>query len=187
MIVTLIKRESFLKIMAIQYKPEILDRLATLLVRYSLAEQLPGKSLDGKNVQIRAEECASPLVERVANEIKILGGRPLSHYVNLATQAAWMENATDEQLQHVPEREKTLADMADASLRIKGTERPDIHPRIGRQLDIYWSARGDIIQRIMSKPWTVVQFPTQAEARLNGFESADDYASFVFGACIEVD
>lgn len=158
-------------------------RMAHLLTNYCVEVQPGDKVLLGGTV------AALPLVVETYRQVLRAGGYPLLQLDDDAFQEIFLSEASDAQLQFVPEPQKLIFDTYDCLINIRGSSntRALTGTDPARQ-QMMQAARSEIMGTYMRRSaegslrWVATMFPTQAQAQ-EADMSLSDYANFVFGAC----
>jgi aminopeptidase len=161
-----------------------IDKLADVLVSYSVAVQ------PGDKVLIRGGELAAPLLKAVYAKVLQAGGQPLMQVTLEGMEELFYRYASEEQLQHVPEPMKLMAETYDVNIGVRGVANTKAMSDVDPTKTVTHSrAMGEIMQTIMRRSaqgemrWVVTLFPTNAYAQDAGM-SLSDYEDFVYGACM---
>lgn len=159
------------------------ERLADLLTRYSL-ELEPGQV-----VRLDGEECASPLLLALYRSALRRGANPYLNVEGDGVLEAILAEASDVQLEHVPESAWREVERLDANVTVwseRNTRQLSSVPsdRIGRWL----AARRELSRRRRERMaagqlrWCGTLFPTEAHAQ-DAEMTLEEYERFVFDAC----
>jgi aminopeptidase len=161
-----------------------IDKLADVLVRYSVAVQ------PGDKVLIRGGEFAAPLLKAVYARVLQAGGHPLMQVSLEGTEELFYRYASDEQLQHVPEPTKLMANTYDVSIGVRGAANTKALSGVDPAKTVLHNrAMREMMQTFMARAakgelrWVSTLFPTNAYAQDAGM-SLSDYEDFVYGACM---
>jgi aminopeptidase len=168
-------------------KDQRADALAQILVRYSTKVQ------KGDACVLQSTTAAEPLVQAVYEEVLRAGGLPVLQLTTTATQAAFYELASDEQLDWIPPPATWAAESADVRIAIMG----DVNARELSRADPKKQARAQkarkgLMETSMRRSaagdhrWALTLFPTHAYASEAGM-SLRDYEDFYYAACLATD
>ena len=161
-----------------------IEKLADVLVSYSVAVQ------PGDKVLIRGDELAAPLLKVVYAKVLQAGGHPLMQVALEGTEELFYRYASDEQLEHIPEPMKLMAETYDVSIGVRGAANTKAMSGVDPAKMVAQSrAMREMMQTYMQRAargelrWVGTLFPTQAYAQDAGM-SLSDYEEFVYGACM---
>jgi aminopeptidase len=159
------------------------EKLAALLTHYCVSVQ------PGDRVLIMGSYPAMPLVKATYRQVLRAGGNPMVQMQDDEFQEILYKEASDEQLQFVPEPVKLTSKTFECRIAIRGATNTRLLSAVDPQkqrlrqvalkevMDIFMqrSAAGDF-------RWTGTLFPTDAFAQ-EADMSLSDYEDFVYGAC----
>jgi aminopeptidase len=148
-------------------------RWADLLVEYCLRVER------GETIVLSSSVIAQPLVEACYKAIVLQGGQPLLRLEIPGLHEFFLENASDDQLAHLPP--EGLFEAQKVSARIRIAAESDIHSmsRVDpRRQAAYDRARDPIRQAARHGRWVLTQYPTAAYAAAAGMTLAE-YQDFV--------
>jgi aminopeptidase len=163
------------------------DALAQILVRYST------RIGEGDVCVIQATTPAEVLVQAVYEEVLRAGGRPILQLSTEGAQAAFLDLASDDQLDWVAPTSQWLVENAEAEIGImadvntrelSGTD-PKRQARVSK-------ARRPLLETAMKRAatgehrWALTLFPTHAYASEAGM-SLREYEDFFYAACLATD
>jgi aminopeptidase len=158
------------------------ERLAAVLVRYSLALQ-PGQLL-----RINAPVAAAELVRAVAREATVAGAHILPRITVDGLDEIALRLGSDEQLSFVSPLALQEIDTIDATLTIWADSNTKALSSVDpRKAALQQQARRPILQRFLERSaagdlnWCGTLFPTQAHAQ-DAEMSLTEYEDFVYGA-----
>ena len=159
-----------------------IDRLAQVLVRYSLDAQ------PGQLFRIVAPTAASPLIKAVYREAMFAGTNPLMRLTMDGLDEIFYKNANGDQLDFVPQLARDEIETVDLHLSIIADENTralsGIDPKMVARRR---AAMSPVQNRLMERSangdfrWCLTLFPTAAQAQ-EADMSLSDYADFVFKA-----
>ncbi len=163
------------------------DALAKILVNYSTRVQ------KGDVCVIQGATAAEVLVQAVYEEILRAGGLPVMQMATDGAQAAFFENASDDQLDWVPPPAQWAAEQADVRIAIMS----DVNTRALSRVDPKKQARAQkarqgLMEAVMRRSaagehrWSLTLFPTHSYASEAGMSLAD-YEDFYYAACLATD
>jgi aminopeptidase len=163
------------------------DALAKILVNYSTRVQ------KGDVCVIQGTTAADLLVQAVYEEILRAGGLPVMQLTTDGAQAAFFENASDNQLDWVPPPAQWAAEQADVRIAIMS----DVNTRALSRVDPKKQARAQkarqgLMEAVMRRSaagehrWSLTLFPTHSYASEAGMSLAD-YEDFYYAACLATD
>jgi aminopeptidase len=163
------------------------DALAKILVNYSTRVQ------KGDVCVIQGATAAEVLVQAVYEEILRAGGLPVMQMTTDGAQAAFFENASDDQLDWVPPPAQWAAEQADVRIAIMS----DVNTRALSRVDPKKQARAQkarqgLMEAVMRRSaagehrWSLTLFPTHSYASEAGMSLAD-YEDFYYAACLATD
>jgi aminopeptidase len=162
-----------------------IQKMAEVLINYSTKVQ------KGETVLFRGTSpLAQPLMEALTAEALKVGAHPLN-YVHMSNEGATMlRNGSVEQIEYVNPMLKLMYDNADVIIRIEADENTNALAGFPKEKQQAWQrARGALISIQMRREAEkslrrcTTLFPTHAYAQ-DANMSYDDYADFVFGACM---
>lgn len=160
------------------------DKLADVLVNYSVAIR------PGDKVVIRGDTLAEPLLLAVYAKVLQAGGHPFMLTTLPGTMELFYRYASDEQLQHIPEPRRLLVETYDAEINVMATANTKSLSGVDpARMVLRQQAQAGIMKTFLARAarhelrWTLTLFPTQAHAQ-DAEMSLDEYADFVFQACL---
>ena len=159
-----------------------LVKLAQVLVRHCVAVK------PGQTVRIAGDVVGLPLLELIHEEVVRAGGHPLVKMSSQNMQDAFLELASEDQLQHLSELALAEVEAIDASIGLWA----DVNTKAQSQADptrqaMVSAARSPLSERFLKRAadgdlkWCGTQFPTNAAAQ-DAEMSLRAYADFVFTA-----
>jgi len=159
-----------------------IDRLAQVLVRYSLAAQ------PGQLFRIVSATAAAPLIKAVYREAIQAGTNPLMRLTMDGLDEIFYKNANGDQLDYVPQLARDEIETVDLHLSIIADENTralsGVDPKLVARRR---AAMSPVQKRMMERSangdfrWCLTLFPTAAQAQ-EADMSLSDYADFVFKA-----
>ena len=160
------------------------EKLADVLVNYSVAVQ------PGDKVAIQGQTGAEVLLREVYARVLQAGGHPFVLVSLPGMDEVFYRYASQEQLEHVPEPAKLLAETYDARIGVGAAENTralsDVDPQ---KIVTQRRAQTELMKTFMQRSaagefrWVGTLFPTNAYAQ-DAEMSLSDYEDFVFGACL---
>ena len=157
-------------------REDLVTRWADLLVDYCL------RVVPGETILIGSELDARPLVESCFQAVVLRGAHPLIRLDLPGLTEFSLQNASDEQLAHVPPVAVYEAGAAAGRIRIAAESDTRamrlVDPRRQAALD---RARDPVRKAARKNRWVLTQYPTAAYAADAGM-SLDDYEGFVASA-----
>ncbi len=164
-------------------KDQRLINLAGTLVNYCV-EVHPGDK-----VLLNGSTAAMPLVSETYRQILRAGGHPLVQLQDDTLSEILYQEASDEQLQHIPESMKLIIETYDCMINIRGTNNTRSLSAIDPQRQqLAQSARSELMATYMGRSakgelrWVGTLYPTDAHAQEADMSLAD-YEDFVYSAC----
>ncbi len=162
--------------------PRVL-RLARLLTNYCVSVQ------PGDRVLILGSYPAMPLVKETYRQVLRAGGQPMVQMQDDEFQEILYNEASDEQLQFVPEPVKLASETFECRINIRGASNTRLLSNVEPQKQrLRQLAFKDLMEIFMQRSaagqlrWTGTLYPTNAFAQ-EADMSLDDYEDFVYGAC----
>jgi aminopeptidase len=160
------------------------EKLADVLVNYSVAVR------PGDKVVIRGSTLAAPLLNAVHAEVLKAGGYPLVWVSLPESDEILYRHASEEQLQHVPEPTRLVAETFDASISISGWANTKALSSVDpAKMVLQKRALTDVFKTYMQRSaagefrWVGTLFPTEACAQ-DAEMSLSEYERFVYDACM---
>ncbi|MDY6771584.1 MAG: aminopeptidase [Candidatus Nanohaloarchaea archaeon] len=155
-------------------------RWADILVNYSLNLQ------DGDLVEITFEDGGKALAREVYRKALQAGAHPVFSLDDSEFSRIFYEEASDEQLEHIPDHVEHKVEDLDASLRIRAPsntrELAEVDPARMQQAQ---TARKELKDEIIEHTtWSLTQFPTKALAQ-EAEMSYQAYREFAMDACVK--
>lgn len=165
-------------------KDQRVEKLADILVDYS------AKVKAGDTVEIKGSSEAEPLILAIYERCLDRGAHPKIKVFMPHADPIFYRKASDEQLAHVWETDKWMAENLDVSFYIIS----DVNTRQLSNVDpsrpvIASQARKPLMDLTMRRAargefrWMVTLFPTEAHA-MDAEMSLDEYEDFFYGACL---
>jgi len=161
-----------------------IEKLAHLLVNYSVAMR------PGDRVLINGDTVAEPLLKAVYTETLKAGGHPLVMVGFSDEEELLFRYASDEQLQHVPEPVRLVAETYDVRISILGEENTKALSSVDPAKQVLRAqSRTELMKISMQRSatgelrWTLAMFPTNACAQ-DAEMSLSEYEDFVYGSCL---
>lgn len=162
---------------------ERLERLARVLVRYSLAVQ------EGQSVALRGTSLAAPLMLAVCREVVAVGGQPVPLLSLPGAEEILLKHGSDAQLGWISPVQRFMVEGADAMLSIlSDTNTRSLSGVDPSRQQLAQAGRRELTKVMMERSargelnWCVTLFPTDAYAQ-DADMSLADYAEFVASAC----
>jgi aminopeptidase len=159
------------------------ERLSKLLTEYCVAVE------PGDRVLIQGAYPALPLVKETYRQVLRAGGNPMVQMQEDDFQEILYKEASDEQLQFVPEPVKVALETFECRIAIRGTTNTRIlsgaDPQKQRLRQIAFTELMEISMRRSAAGdyrWVGTLYPTNAFAQ-EADMSLSDFEDFVFGAC----
>lgn len=160
------------------------NKLAELLVNYSVAVK------PGDKVTIDGKSTAEPLLEAVYAEVLRAGGFPLMAIRLPREEEVLFRCASSEQLQHIPEPLKLVAETYDAGISLIAEQNTKALTKVDpTKMVLHSTARAGLMQTYLHRAAsgafrsTVAVFPTNALAQ-DAEMSLTEYEDFVYSACM---
>ncbi|MDX1614203.1 MAG: aminopeptidase [Candidatus Promineifilaceae bacterium] len=160
-----------------------LQKLASLLVNYCVQAQ------PGDRVVIMADVPAQPLVRATYRAAILSGSHPFVHYMDDDLTEILLQEATDNQLAHVPEPLELINEQYDCRIYIGAPDNTRTLSGVDSERQrLRQQARGKLTARRMERAargeyrWTTTRYPTSALAQ-EADMSQTDFAEFVFRSC----
>ena len=161
-----------------------IEKLADVLVNYSVAVQ------PGDKVLIQGGELAALLLKAVYAKVLKAGGHPLVIPDLSGFRELLFRYASNEQLQYVPEPLKLMVQTFDAVINVRAeTNTKSMNNVDPAKMVLANQAQSELMQTFMQRAamgelrWVGTLFPTNAYAQ-DAEMSLDEYADFVYGACM---
>jgi aminopeptidase len=161
-----------------------IDMLADVLVNYSVGVR------KGDKVAIRGTTLAAPLLEAVYVSVLKAGGHPLLLASLPGSEHLFFRHASDEQIGHVPEPMKLLAETYDVIIAVMGEANTKSLSEVPpSKLALQQRAQTEVQKIFLQRSgagklrWVGTLFPTDAFAQ-DAEMSLMDYEDFVYGACL---
>jgi aminopeptidase len=161
-----------------------IEKLADVLVNYSVEVQ------PGDKVVVQGDAPAGSLLKAVYAKVLQAGGHPLMYVSLPGTQELFFRHASDEQLQHVPEPLKLIAETYDVRIGIRGAENTKALSNVDPAKTVLTSqAHVGLMKTSMRRSasgelrWVGTLFPTNAYAQ-DAEMSLSEYKDFVYSACM---
>ena len=161
-----------------------IEKLADVLVNYSVAVQ------PGDKVMVQGNTLAEPLLKAVYTKVLQAGGHPLMLVSLPGMDELLFRYASDEQLQHVPEPVKLVAETYDANIGIRGAENTKSLSSVDpAKMVLRNQGQAELMQTFMRRSasgefrWVGTLFPTNACAQ-DAEMSLSEFEDFVYGACL---
>lgn len=161
-----------------------INKMARVLVNYSLMLQKDDLLL------IMVSDAGMPLAKEVFREALKVGAQPAIKYDSLDLEKIKYDTATDEMLDYVNPIDIFSVNNIDAFLMINGASNikalSNVKPeKLSRNQVAVNKILKVLIERSSKKElkWSLCQFPTNSNAQESNM-SLDEYADFVFGACL---
>jgi aminopeptidase len=158
--------------------------MAEVLVNYSVATR------PGDKVVIRGPTPAAPLLKAVYAQVLRAGGNPLMVVSLPESDELLYRYASEEQLQHVPEPLRVIAETYDASISIMGwANTKALSNADPAKMVLHRRAQTGLFKTYMQRTaagefrWTGTLFPTNASAQ-EAEMSLSEYEDFCYGACL---
>jgi aminopeptidase len=157
-------------------RDELVTRWADLLVDYCLRVE------PGETILISSELVGRPLVEACYRALVVRGALPLPRLDLPGLSAFFLQNASEEQLKHLPPVALYEAQTVAGRIRISAESETRSHSRVDpRRQAIYDRARDPIRKAGRTSRWVLTQFPTAAYAADAGMD-LEAYEEFVSAA-----
>lgn len=160
------------------------DQLADLLVNYSVNIQPRQK------VAVRGSTLAAPLIKAVYQKVLQAGAYPVLMPTLPGMNEILYKYGSDDQLQYVPDHLKMMIETFDAEISIMAEENTKALSSIDpKRMALASQAQQPLFKIFLDRAargelkWTLTLFPTQAHAQ-DAEMSLDEYADFVFNACM---
>jgi len=160
------------------------EKLAEVLVGYSVAVR------PGDKVLIQGDVLADELLRAVYSKVLKAGGYPTVWPVLSGLDEVLYAEASDAQIQHVPEPVKLVMETYDARISIGAEANTKALSSVDpAKMVLRSQAQGPLMQTFMERSasgalrWTVTLFPTDAYAQ-DAEMSLSEYEDFVYGACL---
>ena len=161
-----------------------INKLAEVLVNYSTEVQKDDR------VIIQGQAIAEPLLKAIYAETLKAGGHPFLQIGLPGLSSVHFKYASDEQLQYIHEPMRYVLENYDVGISIQASENTKAMSNVDpAKLALEQSARKDLFVTMMHRVaerefrWVGAQFPTNAHAQ-DAEMSLDEYADFVFNACV---
>jgi aminopeptidase len=161
-----------------------IEKLAEVLVDYS-TEVGPGDT-----VLVTGDILAEPLLKAVYTKVLQAGGHPLLLPYLPGTDELLYRYGSDEQLQHIPEPVKLVAETYDVQINVRGQANTkslsNVDPsKMVLRSQAHTELRKTFMERSASGAlrWVGTLFPTNAYAQ-DAEMSLSEYEDFVYGACM---
>jgi len=165
-------------------KDSRVEKLAEVLVNYSVAVQ------PGDKVLIRGETLAAELIKAVYARVLQAGGHPLVWPTLSGMDEIFYAEASDEQLQHVPDPMKLAMETYECQISIRAAANTKALSSVDpAKMVMRNQALGELMKTFMERAssgdlrWTTTLFPTNAHAQ-DAEMSLSEYEDFVYGACM---
>ena len=160
------------------------EKLADLLVNYSVAVR------PGDRVCIISPEIARPLTDALFAATLKAGGFPMVMLPQQQMAEIMFKYGSKEQIEYVHKPLAVVTEEYDCRISVLAEENTRSLSRIDPQKAAWHSAaRRHLMKTMMQRSasgefrWTVAPYPTNAMAQ-DADMSLDDYADFLFGACV---
>ncbi|MGD2146314.1 MAG: aminopeptidase [Anaerolineae bacterium] len=161
-----------------------IEKLAEVLVDYCTAVQ------PGDTVLVSGETLAEPLLTAVYAKVLLVGGHPLLIPLLPGTDELLYQHASDEQLQHVPEPVRLIAETYDVRINVRAQANTKSLSNVDPSRMVLRSqAHGELMKTFMQRAasgelrWVGTLFPTNAYAQ-DAEMSLSEYEDFVYSACM---
>ncbi len=161
-----------------------IEKLADLLVNYSVTVR------PGDKVVITGETIAEPLLKAIYTRVLKAGGHPTMIAELPGLDELLYRNASDDQLQHVPDWQRDIISTYDVRIVVSAEHNTKALTSVDPdKMVMYSQGRRELLeialQRIAAKElrWTVALFPTNACAQ-DAEMSLNEYEDFVYDACM---
>jgi len=161
-----------------------IEKLANVLVAYSTRIQ------PGDKVLLQGDAVAEPLIKAVYAEVLQAGGYPLTIVSLPGMEELFFRYAGDDQLEHVPEPVKMIAETYDARIMVRGAMNTKALTGVDPTKVVKRSrAQVGLMRTFMQRAardemrWVLTLFPTYAHAQ-DAEMSLTEYEDFVYGACL---
>jgi aminopeptidase len=161
-----------------------IEKLADVLVNYSVAVQ------PGDKVVIQGQTGAEVLLLEVYSRVLQAGGHPFALVSLPGMDEVFYHYASEEQLEHVPEPAKLVAETYDARISIGAAENTKALSSVDPQKTVtHRRAQTELMKTFMQRSasgefrWVGTLFPTNAYAQ-DAEMSLSEYEDFVYGACL---
>jgi aminopeptidase len=161
-----------------------IEKLAEVLVHYCTAVQ------PGDRVLITGHTLAEPLLRAVYARVLLAGGHPLLIPLLPGTDELLYQHASDEQLQHVPEPVRLIAETYDVRINVRAEANTKSMSNVDPSRMVLRSqAHSELMRLFMQRAaagelrWVTTLFPTNAHAQ-DAEMSLSDYEDFVYSACM---
>jgi aminopeptidase len=160
------------------------ENLARILVEHSTQVR------EGDVCTIEGGSAAEPLLQAVYEQVLEAGGNPIVQMAMEEQAPAFLQRASDEQLEWVSPTSEWIVENADVRIAVMASQNTRALSQIEPQRQTRMqAARQHLMSRMMERSaageyrWALTLFPTHAyaaEARM----SLSDYEDFYFGACL---
>jgi len=161
-----------------------IEKLADVLVDYSVSVQA------GDKVAINGHTLAAPLLQAVYAKVLQAGGHPLLLPSLPGMERIFYQLASDEQLEHIPEPMKLIAETYDVRINVRGAANTKALSNVDPSRMVFRNrAQTGLMKTFMQRSasgalrWVSTLFPTNAYAQ-DAQMSLSEYEDFVYGACM---
>lgn len=158
-------------------------RLAKLLVDYCVSVQ------PGDKVAVVGTIASRPLVKETYRQVIQAGGHPTFHWFDDEFDEIFYNEASDEQLNHVPEVLKLITETYDCRIGIRGPKNTRTLSGVDpKRQQMHQAALRELMEISMTRSatgefrWVGTLFPTNAGAQ-EADMSLSEFEDFVYGAC----
>lgn len=160
------------------------EKLADLLVNYSIAAQ------PGQRVAIMGSTLAEPLIRAIYASVLKAGAHPTVLATLPGLDEIFFQNATDEQLQHVPPPFRLVMETYEGLISLMGAANTKSLSNVPpSKLALNQRASGEVTKIFMQRHsrgelrWVGTLFPTNAGAQ-DAEMGLAEFEDFVYGACL---
>jgi aminopeptidase len=160
------------------------ENLARILVEHSTQVR------EGDVCTIEGGSAAEPLLQAVYEQVLEAGGNPIVQMAMEEQAPAFLQRASDEQLEWVSPTSEWIVENADVRIAVMASQNTRALSQIEPQRQTRMqAARQHLMARMMERSaageyrWALTLFPTYAYAAEAGM-SLSDYEDFYFGACL---
>ncbi len=164
------------------------EKLADVLVGYSVAVKPRDK------VVISGNSLNEPLLKLLYAKVLQAGGHPLLNISLPGVSELFFRNASDQQLQHIPDSVKLITETYDASITVMSVANTKAMTNVPPdKMKLRNRAQEKIMQTALRRMasgelrWVGTLYPLNSHAQ-DADMSLDEYEDFVYGACLpEID
>jgi aminopeptidase len=161
--------------------------LAQILVRHST------RVTEGDVCTIEGESGAEPLLQAVYEEVLRAGGNPIVNMSLEGQSTAFLDNASDSQLEWISPTAEWTVENADVRIAVMASQNTRALSQVPPERQAKrQAATQKLMKRLMERSaegsyrWALTLFPTHAYASEAGM-SLPAYEDFYYGACLATD